>query len=116
MKIFGENYGALELNLKLNYESKKILVLGSPGAGKTFFSNDLSKKIGIETIHLDDYYWLEGWKHLNADEWKNLLIMLMERDSYIMDGNYIESLDLRIGYVDTIIYRLFFIEFNKRDN
>ncbi len=82
----------------------RILVLGSPGAGKTYFSNRLSEKLQIKVIHLDDYYWKSNWIACADKEWNEILEQLLEEQSYIMEGNYVESLEKRIKYVDLIIY------------
>lgn len=36
---------------------KKILVIGSPGAGKSTFSRRLQKKINLPIIYLDQLFW-----------------------------------------------------------
>ena len=40
---------------------KKVLVIGSGGAGKSTFSRSLGELTGIEVIHLDKLYWHPDW-------------------------------------------------------
>ncbi|HKG22550.1 MAG TPA: AAA family ATPase, partial [Blastocatellia bacterium] len=40
---------------------KKVLVIGSGGAGKTTFAKELGARLNIEVIHLDSIYWNPGW-------------------------------------------------------
>jgi hypothetical protein len=40
---------------------KKILVIGSGGAGKSTFAKRLGGLLGINVIHLDALYWQPGW-------------------------------------------------------
>ena len=82
----------------------RILILGSPGAGKTWLSNRLGELLGLEVIHLDDYYWQAGWTCPDDAQWKITLSRLLKKDSYIMDGNYSESLEERLKYADFAVY------------
>lgn len=83
---------------------QKILVLGSYGAGKTKFSNDLSLLLKIPVFHLDRYYWLSGWKSPNLDDWITINTKLIMEQNWILDGNYLKTLDIRINEADLIIY------------
>jgi adenylate kinase family enzyme len=83
---------------------KKIIVIGSSGAGKTHFSRQLSEALGIELIHIDKVYWGPDWSEPTKDEWTVTLTGLLARDSWIIDGNYTGSLDMRLGACDTVIF------------
>jgi hypothetical protein len=84
--------------------NKRILILGSPGAGKSYFSNYLSERIDVEVFHLDDYYWKENWEHCSDIEWYQTLRKILEKENFIMDGNYVDSIPYRVSAVNTIIY------------
>ena len=79
-------------------------MLGSSGAGKSTFARELGNQLGIETIHLDSHYWQPNWISTPPEEWDEKLRMLLERDSWVMDGNYPASLPLRIEYADTVVF------------
>lgn len=83
---------------------KKIAVIGIPGGGKTTFSLKLQKITGIDLIHLDKEYWSKNWKRKFSDEeWVKHQKELVKRDSWIIDGNYTKTIDIRISEADTII-------------
>ena len=52
---------------------KKVLVIGSGGAGKSTFARRLSKKTGLEVIHLDQLYWKPNWVETPKDEWQEIV-------------------------------------------
>ena len=49
---------------------KKILVIGSPGSGKSYFSKQLSKILNIPVYHLDLIYWHENWVSMPKEEFE----------------------------------------------
>lgn len=82
---------------------KRILILGSGGAGKSTFARQLGKMIGIDVIHLDAYFWNDGWVETPKEKWKEIVTELVDRETWIMDGNYGITLDMRLA-ADTIIF------------
>jgi len=83
---------------------ERILVLGSSGSGKSIFAQQLGEKLEIEVIHLDSYYWKPNWTATPDQEWEEKISRLLEKDLWVMDGNYPSSLPLRMKYADTIIF------------
>ena len=83
---------------------KRVLVLGSSGAGKSTFAQSLGKRLQVETIHLDSYYWQPNWVSTPDDAWDEKVKGLLEREAWVMDGNYPGSLPLRLKYADTAIF------------
>jgi adenylate kinase family enzyme len=83
---------------------KRILVIGSGGAGKSTFAKRLAALLDIQLIHLDSLYWNPGWVETPKQEWKNTVKQIITRDSWVMDGNYSGTLDLRLEACDTVIF------------
>ena len=82
----------------------RILVLGSSGSGKSTLASRIGELLDIEVIHLDSYYWQRNWVATPEDEWVQRVTELLGRDRWVMDGNYTSSLELRVGYADTVIF------------
>jgi len=82
----------------------KILVLGCCGAGKSTFSKKLHSILKLPLIHLDSHYHKPNWVEPEKEEWEKVLKQILRRESFIMDGTYLESLDERIKKSDAIIY------------
>lgn len=83
---------------------KRILILGSGGAGKSTFARQLAAVLKIELIHLDALYWLPGWREPSKEDWRKLVAETVKQDSWIMDGNYSGSIDIRLPACDTVIF------------
>ena len=90
--------------MKKENKLKKILVIGCCGAGKSTFSKKLQSIINLEIIHLDQYYHKPIWEETEQDEWKKIVNSLVQKPSWIMDGNYGGTFDVRFKEADTIIY------------
>lgn len=83
---------------------KRILVIGSPGSGKSTFSETLSKKSGIELIHLDNINWQSDSSYLNKIDFDNELDKILRRESWIIDGNYNRTMTTRMLCATTVIW------------
>ena len=83
---------------------KKVLVIGSPGSGKSVFSRKLGDATHLPVIHLDRHSWRPGWVEPAKDVWDDELLALLRRESWIIDGNYSRTMDLRLAYCDTAIF------------
>jgi len=66
----------------------KILILGSPGSGKSYFSVILGKHLRIPVYHLDDMYWEEGWKRPHDSVFHASVQDILSKDRWILEGNY----------------------------
>lgn len=83
---------------------KRVLVIGSGGAGKSTFSHRLGRRLGLEVIHLDVAYWMPGWVEPPKDVWARKVDELCSRDSWVMDGNYSGTLEARLAACDTVVF------------
>jgi adenylate kinase family enzyme len=83
---------------------KKILVIGSGGAGKSTLSRQLGERLNLPVIHLDTHYWNAGWEPTPQDKWQQIVEHLMNQDTWIMDGNYSGTMNARLEAADTVIF------------
>lgn len=82
---------------------KRILVIGCCGAGKSTFSKELSAKLNLPLVDLDRLFWKPGWIEQEDIAFAELLQTEVARDEWIIDGNYLKYLPLRLEYADTVI-------------
>jgi len=83
---------------------RKILVIGSGGSGKSTFATRLGTLLNLEVSHLDKFFWRPGWSKPAPEEWLRIVTDLTDRDSWILDGNYSGTLDLRFEKCDTVVF------------
>lgn len=83
---------------------KKIIILGSCGAGKSTFAKRLSKILNIKVIHLDQHYWKPNWGRSERPKFREKVRELVLGDEWIIDGNYRNTLDIRIPAADAVIF------------
>jgi len=77
-----------QLTNEVILKSDKILIIGSPGSGKTFFSNKLAKSFHYDVYHWDDLYWDTGWERAPEDEIIKKIKEILKKPRWILEGNY----------------------------
>lgn len=83
---------------------KRISIVGSGGAGKSTFAHQLASILHLPVIHLDTLYWQPGWVETPEDTWHELLQQTVRQETWIIDGNYSGTFDIRFSVADTIIF------------
>jgi adenylate kinase family enzyme len=82
---------------------RRVVVTGLPGSGKSTLSLALGAKTGLPVLHLDLYFWKPGWVAPSEAEWREKQGGVLAGDAWIADGNYHETLDLRLERADTVV-------------
>jgi len=83
---------------------KRILLIGCSGAGKSTLSRKLAKITKLPLYHLDQLHWLPGWKEPPKEKWEQIVKEHIAKDEWIIDGNYIHTMAIRVERADTIIF------------
>lgn len=83
---------------------KKVIVIGSPGSGKSTFSRKLHKITGLELFYLDMLFHRSDRTTCSQEEFDESLAKIMELDEWIIDGNYARTLPVRLEQCDTIFW------------
>jgi adenylate kinase family enzyme len=82
---------------------RRIIVTGLAGSGKSTLSLALGARTGLPVVHLDLHFWKPGWVAPSEPEWRAKQRAVLAGDAWIADGNYHETLDLRLERADTLI-------------
>ena len=83
---------------------KKILIIGSGGAGKSTLAAELGGILGLEVTHLDAHFWSPGWVPTPRPQWIETVEKLKSRDAWIMDGHYGSTLEMRLEASDAVVF------------
>lgn len=83
---------------------QKVLVIGCAGAGKSTFSRQLHQLTGLPLIHLDQLFWQPGWIPAERPAFREKMLAELQKEAWIMDGNFDSTLSLRAQYADLIIW------------
>ena len=83
---------------------KKVLVIGCPGAGKSTFARKLRDLTGLPLIYLDRLWHRPDRTTVGQAAFDAALEQVMTGDKWIIDGNYIRTLVLRLQHCDTVFF------------
>ncbi|GAK42819.1 topology modulation protein [Paenibacillus sp. TCA20] len=83
---------------------RKVVLIGSGGSGKSTLARQLGERLGITVYHLDALFWKPNWVPASKDEQKDVQLDLVEKEEWIIDGNYSGTMDIRLHAADTIIF------------
>jgi adenylate kinase family enzyme len=82
---------------------ERVLVIGSPGAGKSTLAAAIARLTGLPLVHLDRLHWKPGWVESGREEFEAKVRDVVARPRWVIDGNYGGTLPLRLTRADTVI-------------
>ena len=80
----------------------KVIVIGNPGAGKSMFSRKLRDVTGLPLYYLDMLWHKEDKTNISREEFDTKLNDIIKKDNWIIDGNYLRTLEMRLKECDTV--------------
>lgn len=83
---------------------RKIIVIGCPGAGKSTFARRLRDKTGIPLYYLDMLWHKPDKTNITREEFDAGLNGIMKNEAWIIDGNYLRTLEVRLQNCDTVFF------------
>ena len=82
----------------------KIVIIGSPGAGKSSFARKLHNILNIKVYHLDRLLFRPDWGKKPRDTRIDIIQDLVRERQWIIDGNFLNTSELHLQTADTIIF------------
>lgn len=89
---------------------QKILVIGSPGAGKSTFARKLREITQLPLYYLDQLWHKPDQTNISREEFDLRLADWIAQECWIIDGNYQRTLRVRLEACDTIFLLDFPVE------
>lgn len=83
---------------------KKVIVIGCPGSGKSTFSRKLNELTKIPLYYLDMIFHKPDKTTVSREEFDTKLQEILQKDEWIIDGNYARTLPVRLEQCDTVFF------------
>ena len=83
---------------------ERVCVIGCPGSGKSTFSRRLRDGTGLPLVYLDMLYHRPDRTTVSREEFDRALDEILQRDRFILDGNYARTLERRLMRSDTVFF------------
>lgn len=82
----------------------RIIIIGCPGAGKSVLTRRINEFLSYPVMHLDKVYHTGGKSHITREELiKKVEEFANSHERWIIDGNYVSTLEMRTQLADTIV-------------
>lgn len=82
----------------------RVLVVGSPGSGKSTFARSLCKKTGLPLYYLDMLWHRADHTTVGTEVFDERLAEILAEPEWIIDGNYQRTLPTRLKAADTVFH------------
>lgn len=83
---------------------KKINIIGTSGSGKSTFARKLSKQLQFPYLEIDAIFWGKDWYWPSDEEFFADLKNALDKEEWVLDGNYTRTTFLKWETVDTVIW------------
>lgn len=83
---------------------KKVIIIGCCGSGKSTLARHLHACTGIPLFHLDQLNWNENKTTVEKEVFLKRVQDVIQKDSWIIDGNYGSSIEMRMQACDTVFF------------
>lgn len=83
---------------------QKVSIIGGSGTGKTTLANSLGKEMNLPVYHMDGMNYYENWVERDKKERDNMILQIIKKEKWIIDGTYRSTLEERLQKSDLIIY------------
>ncbi len=83
---------------------RRIVVVGSTGAGKTRLATALASRLVVPHVELDALHWEAGWAPASTPAFRARVAQALAGDAWVVDGNYGSVRDLVWPRAETMVW------------
>jgi adenylate kinase family enzyme len=84
-------------------QSRRILVYGVTGSGKSTIAAGISAATGIPCTHVDDLTWEPGWVAVPDEEQRRRFEAICAGDEWVLDTAYSSWLDVPLARAELVV-------------
>ncbi len=83
---------------------RRIVVIGTTGAGKTTMGAGLAGLLAIPHVELDSLFWGPNWTECPTEVFRDRVAEATRGDAWAVDGNYGKAREIIWSRADTVIW------------
>ncbi|MCF3974098.1 AAA family ATPase [Paracoccus sp. EGI L200073] len=80
------------------------MIVGGPGAGKSWIARRLGRISGLPVFHMDHIHWLPGWTPRDPLEKDMLTKDIHARDQWIFEGGHSRTYQARAARAEMLVW------------
>ena len=92
------------VNQGADQRPRRVVVVGSTGAGKTTLAKALAARLEYPYVELDSLHWDANWTPAPRELFRTRVAAALDTDTWVADGNYSMARDLVWERADTLIW------------
>lgn len=82
---------------------KRVMIVGQPGAGKSWLAREIGARTGLPVHHMDMIHWQPGWIERAKPEKIAMAQAVEATDRWVFEGGLSSTYDTRLARADTLI-------------